>query len=91
MPEYQRVSLDDLRVERILFGFFPTFRDSPLKPGFDRVLQVGDASGVQSPLSFGGFGALTRHLARLTGAIQEAVEVRCRLSFSRPIGFSAHC
>jgi hypothetical protein len=91
MPEYQRVSLDDLRVERILFGFFPTFRDSPLKPGFDRVLQVGDASGVQSPLSFGGFGALTRHLARLTGAIQEAVEVRCGLSFSRPIGFSACC
>lgn len=23
---------------------------------------MGDASGIQSPLSFGGFGALTRHL-----------------------------
>ena len=32
-------------------------------------------SGIQSPLSFGGFGALTRHLGRLSGAISEALEV----------------
>jgi lycopene cyclase CruP len=38
-------------------------------------LQVGDASGIQSPLSFGGFGALTRHLARLNSAITGAVQV----------------
>ena len=37
--------------------------------------QVGDASGIQSPLSFGGFGALTRHLHRLQAAISEALEV----------------
>ncbi len=29
---------------------------------------------AQSPLSFGGFGALTRHLRRLTTAVVEAVE-----------------
>lgn len=29
-------------------------------------LQFGDASGIQSPVSFGGFGSLTRHLGRLT-------------------------
>ncbi len=40
-------------------------------------VQVGDASGIQSPLSFGGFGALTRHLRRLTDAVSEAVQV-CR-------------
>jgi hypothetical protein len=34
------VSLDELEPLRVLFGFFPTFRDSPLSPGFDRVLQV---------------------------------------------------
>lgn len=51
-------------------------RDSPLKPAFDRVVQIGDASGIQSPLSFGGFGALSRHLRRLRGAIAEALEVR---------------
>jgi hypothetical protein len=37
-------------------------------------LQVGDASGIQSPLSFGGFGALMRHLSRLTFAVKEAVQ-----------------
>eukprot|EP00892_Ulva_mutabilis_P010734 jgi/Ulvmu1/8032/UM004_0269.1 len=74
MPEYQAVPLEQLQVERILFGFFPTFRASPLPPGFDRVMQVGDASGIQSPLSFGGFGALTRHLERLTEAITGALK-----------------
>jgi hypothetical protein len=75
MPDYQQVALEDLTIRRILFGTFPTFRSSPLQPGFDRVLQVGDASGIQSPLSFGGFGALTRHLPRLARAIPEALQV----------------
>ncbi|KAI3426308.1 hypothetical protein D9Q98_008681 [Chlorella vulgaris] len=74
MPQYQGVALEDLQQLRILFGCFPTYRDSPLRPSFDRILQVGDASGIQSPLSFGGFGALTRHLDRLSGAIQEALQ-----------------
>lgn len=51
-------------------------RESPLQPGFDRVLQIGDASGIQSPLSFGGFGALSRHLPRLKAAISDALQVR---------------
>jgi len=67
----------DLAIRRILFAFFPTYRDSPLKPEFSRVLAVGDASGIQSPLSFGGFGALTRHLDRIGGAISEALEYDC--------------
>lgn len=40
MPEYQGVKLEDLEVLRILFGFFPTYRASPLKPGWNRTLQV---------------------------------------------------
>lgn len=32
-------------------------------------LQFGDASGIQSPVSFGGFGSLTRHLGRLSSGI----------------------
>ncbi|KAH8064687.1 hypothetical protein JL722_1566 [Aureococcus anophagefferens] len=64
----------DLTLERCLFGLFPTFKDSPLPSRWDRVLAVGDASGVQSPLSFGGFGALTRHLGRVTDAVAEAVD-----------------
>ncbi len=38
-----------------------------------RILQIGDASGIQSPLSFGGFGALMRHARRLVGALDDAL------------------
>lgn len=77
LPIYQNSISDpeqDLDFRRVLFAFFPTYRDSPLKPKWSRVLAVGDASGIQSPLSFGGFGALTRHLERITDAISDALE-----------------
>jgi flavin-dependent dehydrogenase len=80
MPEYQGIRDQitagsvDIDFKRILFGYFPTYRDSPLQPSFDRVVQVGDASGIQSPLSFGGFGALTRHLDRIIRATTEALD-----------------
>mmetsp|Transcript_17580 Transcript_17580/g.38061 ORF Transcript_17580/g.38061 Transcript_17580/m.38061 type:complete len:675 (+) Transcript_17580:154-2178(+) len=77
LPIYQPSISDverDLDVKRVLFAYFPTFTDSPLKPQWRRLLAVGDASGIQSPLSFGGFGALTRHLDRISSAIAEAVE-----------------
>lgn len=67
----------DLDIKRILFAYFPTYRDAPLKPSFSRILAVGDASGIQSPLSFGGFGALTRHLGRVGTAISEALQDDC--------------
>ncbi|KQJ98307.1 hypothetical protein BRADI_3g36120v3 [Brachypodium distachyon] len=73
MPEYQDVTLETLDIRRVIFGIFPTHRDSPLPAAFDRILQVGDASGIQSPVSFGGFGSLTRHLGRLSNGIYEAV------------------
>lgn len=80
LPIYQPSITDvekDLDVKRVLFAYFPTYRDSPLKPGWDRILAVGDASGIQSPLSFGGFGALTRHLGRISNAIADAMESDC--------------
>jgi lycopene cyclase CruP len=74
LPQYQGISLDDITFKRVLFGGFPCYmRDSPLKPAFDRVLQVGDAAATQSPLSFGGFGAMVRHLPRLTRGIDQAL------------------
>ncbi|KAG8047242.1 hypothetical protein GUJ93_ZPchr0008g12539 [Zizania palustris] len=73
MPLYQDVVLENLDIRRVIFGIFPTYRDSPLPAAFDRVLQIGDASGIQSPVSFGGFGSLTRHLGRLSNGIYEAV------------------
>jgi flavin-dependent dehydrogenase len=80
LPEYQpsiKNPEQDLDIKRILFAYFPTYRDAPLKPSFSRVLAVGDASGIQSPLSFGGFGALTRHLSRVGRAISEALDSGC--------------
>ncbi|GBG71150.1 hypothetical protein CBR_g8452 [Chara braunii] len=65
MPQYQGVQIEDIQFLRFVFAMFPTYRDSPLPAAFDRVLQVGDASGIQSPLSFGGFGSIARHLKRL--------------------------
>ena len=64
----------DLNVKRVFFAYFPTYKDSPLPSGFNRILAVGDASGLQSPLSFGGFGTMTRHLKRITDAVIEAVD-----------------
>ncbi|MGD1712304.1 FAD-dependent oxidoreductase [Dapis sp. BLCC M172] len=74
LPEYQKVELSQLTFQRALFGFFPCYRQSPLKTPWNRILPVGDSSGSQSPLSFGGFGAMVRHLKRLTVGINEALE-----------------
>jgi lycopene cyclase CruP len=74
LPEYQGVELSQLKFQRALFGFFPTYRQSPLKTPWNRILPVGDSSGSQSPLSFGGFGAMVRHLKRLTFGIYEALQ-----------------
>ncbi|MBE9112322.1 FAD-binding oxidoreductase, partial [Nodosilinea sp. LEGE 07298] len=73
LPEYQQVKLDELRVKRALFGFFPCYKQSPLRYPWGRTLAVGDSSGSQSPLSFGGFGAMIRHLDRLVNGIDGAL------------------
>ncbi len=73
LPQYQNVGLKELDFKRFLFGFFPAYRQSPLKIPFDRLLAVGDSNGGQSPVSFGGFGSMVRHLNRLTIAIADAI------------------
>ncbi|NJR66688.1 MAG: FAD-binding oxidoreductase [Leptolyngbyaceae cyanobacterium CRU_2_3] len=88
LPQYQGVALDRLQFQRALFGFFPCYRQSPLKPAWNRVLPIGDSSGSQSPLSFGGFGAMIRHLTRLTYGIDAALKAdlldRAALSLLQP-------
>ena len=74
LPQYQNTDLAELDFKRFLFGFFPAYRQSPLAIPFRRLLAVGDSNGGQSPVSFGGFGSMVRHLARLTSAIAEALE-----------------
>ncbi|MDJ0595440.1 MAG: lycopene cyclase family protein [Pleurocapsa sp. MO_226.B13] len=73
LPEYQNIELEQLEFKRFLFGFFPAYKNSPIKLRFDRILPVGDSAGGQSPVSFGGFGAMVRHLPRLTNGINEAL------------------
>ncbi len=74
LPEYQNVAIDQLQFQRALFGFFPCYRQSPLQSAWSRILPIGDSSGSQSPLSFGGFGSMIRHLKRLTEGIDAALE-----------------
>ena len=73
LPKYQEIELPQLKFERVLFGFFPSYKQNPLQTPWDRILQVGDSSGMQSPLSFGGFGAMVRHLPRLASGIETAL------------------
>jgi lycopene cyclase CruP len=73
LPQYQEVELETLQFKRTLFGFFPSYRHTPLQTAWDRILQVGDSSGSLSPLSFGGFGAMVRHLTRLTNGIDSVL------------------
>ncbi len=79
MPAYQGLAEKpdeawrSLEVKRALFGMFPSYRDSPLQAPCDRLIFVGDSSGCQSPLSFGGFAALLRHLPRLIAGIDDAL------------------
>jgi len=77
LPQYQSVSLETLQLQRALFGFFPCYRHSPLSYPWDRLLPVGDSSGSQSPLSFGGFGAMIRHLPRLSHGVDDALQQDC--------------
>lgn len=74
LPEYQNVDLGAIAFKRFLFGFFPSYNNSPLKMPWSRILAIGDSSGSQSPVSFGGFGSMMRHLPRLTNAINEALK-----------------
>ena len=59
-------------------AYFPTYRDSPLQPQWSRECSPSVMLLVFRALyRFGGFGALTRHLDRISGAIAEALEKDC--------------
>jgi len=66
--------LSQLAIRRASFAVLPSYtKGAPLKPPADRVLQAGDAAGGSSPLSFGGFGAMLRHLPRLAAGVDDAL------------------
>lgn len=55
LPQYRGVKdLEGVQVQRAVFGFVPNWHDQPLAPLTSRLLQVGDAAGNRSALSFAG-------------------------------------
>jgi lycopene cyclase CruA len=76
LPEYRRCDLDQLNWKKATFGYIPghfsiTSRDRQV--AFDRLVAIGDAASLQSPLVFTGFGSLVRNLARLTDLLDTAL------------------
>ncbi len=51
----------------------PPHSHLPAQPSAAAARQVGDASASQSPLSFGGFGTMLRHLPRLAAGVDSAL------------------
>jgi lycopene cyclase CruA len=70
LPGYKRAGAQ-WRVMKPVFGYAPAFHQRSLRSRRkctteDRVLLVGEAAGLSSPLTFGGIGSHVRTLARLT-------------------------
>jgi lycopene cyclase CruA len=69
LPEYRRCDLDQLTWKKATFGYIPGFfsiGSDDRRVACDRLVAVGDAASLQSPLVFTGFGSLVRNLPRLT-------------------------
>ena len=77
LPEYRRCDLDQLTWKKATFGYIPghfTVGSSDRQVAFDRLISVGDAASLQSPLVFTGFGSLVRNLSRLTVLLDTALK-----------------
>lgn len=75
LPEYRRCQLEKLTWRKPTFGYIPGhFRAEYRRPArFDRLIALGDAATLQSPLIFSGFGNLVRRLPGLTALIDTAL------------------
>ncbi|MEN9220947.1 MAG: hypothetical protein Q6M04_00760, partial [Thermostichus sp. BF3_bins_97] len=87
LPEYRRCDPEQLQWKKATFGYIPgrfghrspraSGAESSPKPDpdsqFDRVLLIGDAAAMQSPLSFTGFGSLIRNAPRLCDLLDTAL------------------
>ncbi|RCJ33006.1 flavin-dependent dehydrogenase [Nostoc punctiforme NIES-2108] len=77
LPEYRRCDMDKLVWKKPTFGYIPGHfsvgsRDRTV--AFDRLIAIGDAASLQSPLVFTGFGSLVRNLERLTALLDTALK-----------------
>ncbi|MEM8602600.1 MAG: flavin-dependent dehydrogenase [Cyanobacteria bacterium P01_H01_bin.121] len=77
LPEYRRCDPEALTWHKPTFGYIPghfSLSDRDRTVAFDRLLAVGDAASLQSPLIFTGFGSLVRNLPRLTRLLDYALQ-----------------
>jgi len=77
LPEYRRCDMEKLVWKKATFGYIPghfstNSRDRTI--AFDRLIAIGDAASLQSPLVFTGFGSLVRNLPRLTHLLDAALK-----------------
>ncbi|MGC9527953.1 MAG: flavin-dependent dehydrogenase [Limnospira sp.] len=77
LPEYRRCDMDQLVWKKATFGYIPghfSFGDRDRRVAYDRLIAIGDAASLQSPLVFTGFGSLVRNLSRLTDLLNTALK-----------------
>jgi lycopene cyclase CruA len=77
LPEYRRCDLDKLEWKKATFGYIPGYFSTNRRDrttAFDRIMSIGDAASLQSPLVFTGFGSLVRNLGRLTDLLNTALQ-----------------
>jgi lycopene cyclase CruA len=76
LPEYRRCDMESLQWRKATFGYIPghySTSENDRTVAFDRLLAIGDAASLQSPLVFTGFGSLVRNLKRLTTLLDTAL------------------
>jgi lycopene cyclase CruA len=76
LPEYRRCDMEKLEWRKATFGYIPghySTSEGDRTVAFDRLLAIGDAASLQSPLVFTGFGSLVRNLKRLTTLLDTAL------------------
>lgn len=77
VPEYRRCDVDELVWSKPTFGYIPghfSVNDRDRHVAFDRLMAIGDAASLQSPLVFTGFGSLVRNLTRMTHLLDTALK-----------------
>ncbi len=76
LPDYKQKT-GAWRVVKPVFGYIPSVHhrgwENVKKTAADRILLVGDAAGLSSPLTFCGFGSHVRNLRRLISKTETAL------------------
>ncbi len=77
LPDYKQKN-GAWRVVKPVFGYIPSVHhrgwNNVKKTATDRVLLIGDAAGLSSPLTFCGFGSHVRNLRKLTAQVENALQ-----------------